>query len=163
MFRVVLFGAIVGVAGGAALHAQPPGAQSLASVSPRTNYLERCGGCHGVEGRSTSMLVPDLKGRAGYFLCSDLGRNYAARLPNVVFSEISDNDLAALLNYVMFDLGAGSAPADAMRYAGGELSELRKHPLTTTDLLAYRRRIVSDVIKNCRAPRSLLTDYHPKT
>lgn len=133
------------------------------ALSPRTNYLERCGGCHGITGRSASMLVPDLKDRAGYFLCNRRSRSYVARLPNVVFSQISDTDLAALLNYVMFGLGADSVRADAAKYTASELKQFRKDPVTTTDMVAYRRKIVASLIKDCGAPAALLTDYHPST
>lgn len=144
---------------GFGIHAQT--ADRAESLSARTNYLERCGGCHGITGKSASALVPDLKDRAGYFLCSPQSRSYAARLPNVVFAEIRDNDLAALLNYVVFDLGAGSVPAGAAKYTQEELSAFRKDPLTTTDLVTYRRTVLTRLVKDCGAPPSLLTDYHP--
>jgi len=134
-----------------------------AHMSPRATYLGRCGGCHGVDGHSADGLVPDLKDSAGYFLCDEETRGYAARLPNVAFSQISDADLAAMLNYVMFDLGGKSAPAGAAAYTAVEMGRLRRQPLTITDLKAYRREVVAEAISRCRAPDHLRTEYDPPT
>jgi len=130
-----------------------------AHMSPRATYLGRCGGCHGVDGHSADGLVPDLKDSAGYFLCDDETRGYAARLPNVAFSQISDADLAAMLNYVMFDLGGKSAPAGAQAYTAVEMGRLRREPLTITGLKAYRREVVAEAITRCKAPDHLRTEY----
>lgn len=139
------------------------------SISPKANYIERCGGCHGVDGRSVAELVPDLKHTAGYFLCDEEARAYVARLPNVAFSQISDADLAAMLNYVVFDLGAkeGQSPEGgslARPYTATEVGRLRRDALTIPDLKAYRLRIVGRLIARCAAPDRLLTDYQgPET
>lgn len=130
-------------------------------MSPRAIYLGRCGGCHGVDGHSADGLVPDLKDNAGYFLCDDATRGYAARLPNVAFSQISDADMAAMLNYVMFDLGGKSAPSAAKPYTAAEVSLTRRQPLTITGLKAYRREIVAEAIARCSAPDHLRTEYDP--
>jgi cytochrome c553 len=128
-------------------------------IGPRANYLERCGGCHGVDGASFARNVPDLKGKAGYFLCNGAGRDYVARLPNVVFAEISDADMAAMLNYVIFDLGAASAPRGARAFTPRELGRARRNALAIPDLEAYRARVVDQMIATCGAPKSLRTEY----
>lgn len=135
--------------------------QDATAWSPRTNYLERCGGCHGTDGHSTSTLVPDLKDRVGYFLCNADSRDFMGRLPNIVFSGLNAPQLAALLNYVVFGLGAASAPRGARPYTAAEVARDLRSPLTTTNLLAYRRRIVKRVIEECGAPESFLTLYNP--
>lgn len=126
----------------------------------RTNYMERCGGCHGLEGSSAARLVPQLKDRAGYFLCTQEGRNYIARLPNIVFSNLGDEELAALLNFVVFQIGGSSAPAKAVDFSAAEMGRSRQDPLTTVNLLSFRARVVSNLIAKCGAPRSL-TEYRP--
>jgi len=128
-------------------------------LAPRAAYLERCGGCHGVDGLGHTALVPDLKGKAGYFLCDAEGRDYVSRLPNIVFSRISDAEMAALLNYVTFDLGAPSTPLHARPFTAAELAHGRRNALTIPDLEAYRGRVVDRLIAKCGAPTSLRTDY----
>jgi hypothetical protein len=130
-------------------------------MSPRATYLERCGGCHGVDGRAFAATVPDLKGKVGYFLCAPAGRDYVGRLPNIVFSRITDGELAALLNYVVFDLGGESVPKGARAFTPAEAGRLRRRPLSIPDLEGYRARVVLGIVSRCGAPSSLASDYAP--
>jgi hypothetical protein len=147
----------------AAMSAAICGAPALAytpeHLTPRGTYLVRCGGCHGPDGLSRTSLIPDLKDKAGYFLCDPAGRDYVSRLPNIVFSRITDAEMAALMNYVSFDLGGGSAPPHARAFTAGELGRARRNALTIPDLEAYRGRIVDGLIAHCGAPASLRTEY----
>lgn len=149
------------VAGLLALSTGAPAVAPADHLSAKSNYLERCGGCHGVQGRAFAATVPDLRGRAGWFLCDAAGRGYVARLPNIVFSHLTDADLAALLNYVVFDLGEGSTPRGAKAYTAAEMARMRREPLSTTDLEAYRNGVVKTLIARCGAPEGLATDYAP--
>jgi mono/diheme cytochrome c family protein len=139
--------------------ARPATAAGDPHLSARSNYLERCGGCHGVDGRAFAATVPDLAGKAGYFLCDPAGRDYIARLPNIVFSRLTDPELTALLNYVAFDLGGASTPAGARRYTPAEVALARRRALSIPDLEAYRARVVQGLISRCGAPQSLASDY----
>lgn len=125
--------------------------------SARSDYVEYCAGCHGVNGSSAPAKVPQLKGRAGYFLCTPRGREYLIRLPNVARARVTDAQaLADLMNYIVFDLGQGSAPANAKRFDAQEVEQLRKHPLIRESLVQERKSIVSDLIKRCSTtPTSL--------
>ncbi len=127
-------------------------------TAPRSDYLLGCGGCHGYDGVSNSSRVPTLKGLVGYYLNSGEGRAYLARLPNVAFSNLNDEELAAVLNYMVFDLGAGSAPPDAKRYEPAEVGMWRKRPLTEVRLSAFRRQLVDTLIDRYHAPAAL-RDY----
>jgi cytochrome c553 len=133
---------------------------SGAQVSARTNYVLRCAGCHGMDGRSVARAVPDLQGRVGYFLCTKAGRDYVGRLPNVAFAEISDADMAALLNYIASDLSAEATPRGSA-FSAEELAPLRRRPLVATDLKGYRRSVVDQLIHDCGAPRTMRTEYGP--
>ena len=99
--------------------------------------------------------MPSLQGLVGYFLDLPEGRAYLSRLPNVAFSTLSDEQLAAVLNYMVFEIGAGSAPAGAQPYVAAQVSEWRKRPLTEVTLSAYRRQLVETLIHRYRAPVSL--------
>ena len=150
------------VAGMAVLSTGAAAAPPADHMTARSNYLERCGGCHGVQGRAFAPTVPDLRDRAGWFLCDAAGRDYVARLPNIVFSRLTDVDLAEMLNYVVFDLGGASAPKTARRYTASEVAATRREPLSTTDLETYRTQVVKTLIARCGAPEALATDYAPK-
>jgi mono/diheme cytochrome c family protein len=148
-------------AGLAALWAGAPASAPADHLTARSSYLERCGGCHGVDGRAFAATVPDLRGRAGWFLCDAAGRDYVARLPNIVFSHLADAELADMLNYVVFDLGGASAPKGARPYSAAEVSRTRREPLSIPDLESYRAKVVQGLIARCGAPAGLATDYAP--
>jgi hypothetical protein len=134
-------------------------AQHPEHMSPRSNYLERCGGCHGVDGRAFAPTVPDLKDKVGWFLCDPAGRDYVSRLPNIVFSHLTDDELAAMMNYALFDLGGSSTPKSAKPFTGREMGEVRRRPWTVTDLEAHRAQVVRTLVAHCGAPDALATDY----
>ncbi len=121
----------------------------------RGNYLLACGGCHGDEGVSNSKLVPTLKGLIGFYLNTRAGRDYLPRLPNVAFSTLSDQELAAVLNYLVFDMGEGSAPTGAKPYEAAEVGRLRKQPLTEISLHRYRGQMVETLINQYHASAGL--------
>ena len=142
----------LGLLGSAAPAAQMPTGEFSA---PQRDYILACAGCHGVHGVSNPHLVPSLQGLAGYFLDLPKGRAYLSRLPNVAFSTLSDEQLAAVLNYMVFEIGAGSAPPGARPYAAAEVGQWRKRPLTEVTLSAYRRQLVETLIRQYRAPVAL--------
>ena len=83
----------------------------------QSDYVEHCSGCHGMQGNSAPAEIPVLRDRVGYFMCTQQGREYLIRLPNVAYSAISDNqELADMMNFVVFGLGGNSAPRS---YGGG--------------------------------------------
>jgi len=112
-------------------------------------YLMRCGGCHGIEGVSVPE-VPTLRDRAGMFLCSEPGREYMVRLPNVALSLIRDDqDLADVMNFVAFKLGGASAPKGARPYTADEVRKLRASPLDGATLARMRQGLMQQYSKGC--------------
>lgn len=142
--------------------AQPAAAASAPELtaptfSPaQTQFTLRCGGCHGVTGRSPPREVPNLRGTAGYFLCTPEGREYLIRLPNVSKTPLSDPDLAEVMNYVAFSLGEGKTPKDAKPFTADEVHRLRKAPLTGANLTQQRDKVVRKLVRSCGAPKDLL-------
>jgi mono/diheme cytochrome c family protein len=119
---------------------------------PQSNYLLGCGGCHGVQGVSNSKLVPDLRDQVGYFLNTQEGREYLVRVPNVAFFTVSDQELADMLNFMVFRIGGSSVPAGSVPYSAEEVARLRKQPLTEVNLTDYRNRLVETLIAQHHAP-----------
>ncbi len=120
-----------------------------------SNYLLGCGGCHGIDGVSNARLVPQLRGQVGYFMSTRQGREYVVRLPNVAFYTASNEELAQMLNYMMFTIGREGVPANAKPYTAGEVARLRKSPLNEVSLVDYRNALVEDLIAHHGAPSSL--------
>ncbi|MFB0872831.1 MULTISPECIES: cytochrome C [unclassified Sphingobium] len=126
----------------------------------RADYVEQCAGCHGVQGSAAPAQLPELRGRVGWFLCTPDARAYLLRLPNVAHSRIKDNQqLADMMNYVVFGLGGASAPRDAAPFTADEVARERQHALSTTTLKAERARQVDAAIRQCGAPASLRLLY----
>lgn len=135
-----------------ASHVEAPRAPA---TQPERDYILACGGCHGFKGVSNPTLVPSLSGMVGYFLNLPEGRAYLARLPNVAYSSLTDEQLAAVLNYVITDIGGSSAPAGITPYSPREVGSLRTAALTEVSLRAYRSRLVDLLIADYRAPAAL--------
>ena len=124
--------------------------------APQVAYLTSCGGCHGVEGVSAPRNVPTLRHLTGSFLCTRRGRQFIVRLPDVALSTLSNRMLTAVMNWIVFDLGA---PATGRRqgrpYTVAEVARLRREPLTQTGLTAYRNQVVAQLQARCGAPAAL--------
>ena len=73
------------------LGAAPPPEPRQGHVDPETvmgdpaqarlDYIENCGGCHGVNGDTVPAHLPELQGRVGWFMCTPEARAYLLRLP----------------------------------------------------------------------------------
>lgn len=129
-------------------------------ILARSDYVENCGGCHGVLGLSAPANLPQLRDRVGYFMCTPEARAYLIRLPNIAHSKITDNQqLADLVNFVIFDLGGASTPPDTKPFSAAEVAHERQFPLSSGSIKAERARHVEAAIRKCRAPASLRTLY----
>ena len=124
----------------------------------QSDYLLACGGCHGENGVSNSRRVPDLAGQVGYFLNTAEGRAYLVRLPNVAAAALDDRALADVMNFMVWDIGSGSAASTAARFTAAEVGMLRKQPLNDVNLRGLRQRLVETLIADHGAPASL-RDY----
>jgi hypothetical protein len=129
-------------------------------TAPQSDYVEYCSGCHGMQGNSAPAEIPVLRDRVGYFLCSREGRDYLIRLPNVAYSAITDNqELADMMNFVVFGLGGNSAPKGARPFTAPEVARLRSRALGTQSLIAARAQIVDRLVGHCSVPESMKFFY----
>ena len=129
-------------------------------TAPQSDYVEYCSGCHGMQGNSAPAEIPVLRDRVGYFLCVKEGRDYLIRLPNVAYSAISDNqELADMMNFVVFGLGGNSAPKDAKPFTAAEVARLRTRALATQSLIAARGEVVDKMVRQCAVPQNMKFFY----
>jgi len=137
-------------------NASPLAAMIADPALARSDYIEHCGGCHGVDGRSAPAQLPELHGRVGYLMCTPESRAYLIRLPNIAHSRITDNQqLADLVNFVIFGLGGISAPPGTKPFTAAEVAHERQFALSSVSLKAERARHVESAIRKCHAPVSL--------
>ena len=129
-------------------------------TTPESDYVEHCSGCHGMQGNSYPADIPVLRDRVGYFMCTKEGRDYLIRLPNVAYSAIGDNqELADMMNFVVFGLGGRSAPKGAKPFTAAEVARLRSQALATQSLIAVRAKIVAQMTHDCAVPESIKLFY----
>ena len=122
----------------------------------QSDYVEHCSGCHGMQGNSAPAQIPVLRDRVGYFMCTREGREYLIRLPNVAYSAISDNqELADMMNFVVFGLGGASAPKGTKPFTAAEVARLRTRALATQSLIAARNEVVAGMVGRCSVPQSM--------
>ena len=130
-------------------------------TTPQSDYVEHCSGCHGMQGNSAPAPIPVLRDRVGYFMCTREGRDYLIRLPNVAYSAIDDNqELADMMNFVVFGLGGASAPRTAKPFTAAEVARLRRDALATQSLIVARMKIVAGLsTSDCAVPDSMKFFY----
>ncbi|MBW8708885.1 MAG: hypothetical protein JF627_06415 [Alphaproteobacteria bacterium] len=113
-----------------------------------------------MQGNSAPAEIPVLRDRVGYFLCTRQGRDYLIRLPNVAYSAITDNqELADMMNFVVFGLGGNSAPKGAKPFTAPEVARLRRKALATQSLIAARADVVAKLGGGCAVPESMKFFY----
>lgn len=104
---------------------------STAVADPKANYLLHCRGCHLADGRGVPPEVPTLVNVIGRLVALEGGREYLVRVPGVAQTSLSDQDLAAVLNYVLYELNAATLPP-------------KFQPFTTEEIARYRSRVLAD-------------------
>jgi len=124
------------------------------------SFQANCAVCHGSGGAGTPSLAPPLlsyparyaasaEGRRQlamtvlYGMYGDVaveGKHYAFRMPD--FAQLDDASLAALLNFVVFDLA--HAPASVAPLTSAELAAERAHPLDGAAVREHRKSVTPE-------------------
>lgn len=112
-----------------------------AVADPHTDYMLYCRGCHLHTGDAVpSASVPSLHELAP-FLATSAGREYLVRVPGVSQTPMSDERLAAVLNWVLAEFNADSLPEGFTPYTAEEVGAARRKVLP--DPLAARAAILN--------------------
>ncbi|MDP1790428.1 MAG: cytochrome c [Methylibium sp.] len=136
---------------GPALNAQSLGrqaaprakAESVAvTTSVRSQYVVHCAGCHGLDGAGSHVgNVPDMR-KLGHFLRVPGGREFVIRVPGVMGSGLSDQQVADVTNWVLTTLAPASLPVDHVPYDAAEVQRARADPLV--DVAAARAGLLDE-------------------
>lgn len=123
----------------AAVSAPAAGAGEL---SPRTNYILRCTGCHGMDGAGSPIGgIPDFRNLVGAFAADEEGRSYIMHVPGVVASGLTDREIAGVVNFVMTTWAGSSLPPDFRPFTEQEVTRLRLSPVN--NVVDMRRALVA--------------------
>jgi hypothetical protein len=126
------------LAAAALLAAVPARAQD-----PRIDYILQCQGCHLADGSGAEGAVPDLRGSLGRFLAVPGGREYLARVPGAAQAPLSDQRLAALLDWMIREFDAVAAAGGFEPYRAAEVARFRAQPYA--DVAPVRRALLRRV------------------
>lgn len=127
------------VAGGVAI-AETPHRQ------PRTNFILRCVGCHGLDGAGSEKGgIPDFRNYVGAFSRDEAGRTYVMHVPGVTNAGLSNAEIADVMNYVMKTFGGPSLPDDYRPFDTAEVERLRAVPVK--NVVALRRELAAALAK----------------
>jgi len=92
----------------------------------RADYVLQCAGCHRVDGRGSGRHgIPDFRNSVGAFVHLPQGREYLVRVPGAAQSQLSNAELAAVLNWVVLEFSAAQLPADFRPYTEQEVAQVR--------------------------------------
>lgn len=111
-------------------------------ASPRTNYLLYCSGCHLPSGVGNPPNVPTLHDELGRMLVVEEMRPYLVQVPGSSQTPLTDADLAAVVNWMLYEFNADTLPEDFQPITVEEVTEARKTILA--DPLKYRIRYWKD-------------------
>ena len=114
------------------------GSPALA-YEPRINYMLECQGCHGPDGRGEPGHVPSIRSTLAPLSRFDAGRRYLLQVPGVALSMLSDQDLAALLNW-MIPVFGDIRPQAFRAFTAAEVARYRHTPLV--EISATRARLM---------------------
>ena len=102
------------------------------AASPQFNYILHCQGCHLADGGATPGKIPPLIG-TGRFLAVEGGREFLVRVPGVSLSIVPDDELAELINWMLYRFSADDVPEDFEPYTAEEVGRYRQAPLVEVE------------------------------
>jgi hypothetical protein len=102
---------------------------ALAGGSPAELYTLNCWGCHKSHAEGIPGTVPRLRDSMGDFLHVPGGRAYLVQVPGVAASSLSDAEVAAVLNWLLFTFNKSEMPPNFKPYTAAEVARLRQHQL----------------------------------
>ncbi len=119
--------------------------------SANNNYILRCAGCHGMDGAgSRTGGIPSLS-LIKSFTSDPEGRKYVMHVPGVVNSSLSNQEIAAVVNYAVERWGQPDVPFQ--RFTLEEVNQLRASNID--DIVSYRRNLTARYL----AEGKLVADY----
>lgn len=96
-----------------------------AAADPKSHYMIHCMGCHLADGSGKPPDVPAFDGQLGQFVETEAGRAYLVRVPGAAQSLINNEDLAAVINWMLYRYSMKTLPADFQPFTTEEVARHR--------------------------------------
>jgi hypothetical protein len=113
-------------------------ANAAFGYQPLVNFQLNCMGCHLADGSGESGRVPSIRRSLVLFSATAAGREYVIRVPGVAQSPLSDEETAALLNWMARNLSDLPLPPGFADYSAAEVKRSRDHPLAEVRIVRAR-------------------------
>lgn len=105
-------------------------------------YVLHCSGCHVRDGSgSVEGRIPALAGTVGHFQRLPEGRLYTIQVPGIMNSGLKDDDVAALVNWLVPHFAGSSLQGAFTPYTAEEIAAARRN--RPTDIFAARRAVTA--------------------
>ncbi|PCM43245.1 c-type cytochrome [Marinobacter sp. ANT_B65] len=109
---------------------------AAAERSAAANYILRCAGCHGTEGRGVASAgIPTFPGYVDEFFNDEEGRLYLMHVPGVVGAGLRNDEISEVMNYVVDRWGKPNVEVE--HFTTEEVGRLRQQPVKDVVLLRY--------------------------
>jgi len=119
----------------------------------RQNYLLHCAGCHLPDGSgSAPNEVPTLHRIPGEFTKVPRGREFLAQVPGIVYSPLSDAEVAEILNWLLEQYNAEFLTPDFKPYTAAEVTKYRA--TKPASIMKVRAQVLADL-----AAQGIVIDY----
>lgn len=120
-------------------------AESTSATEPtQVDYMLHCQGCHLADGSGfPERNVPTLTNHLGKFLGVEGGREFLVRVPGSAQSDLSDQRLAELLNWMLVTFSGNELPHHFRPYTAKEVGGLRRTPLP--EVAALRAKLIERI------------------
>ena len=128
---------------GAVLLAAAGAAQASPALTPpaQAHYMLNCMGCHLSDGSGAPGRVPSLRHSLLPLALQAAGRRYLVQVPGASQSALSDEELAAVLNWMVRNLSAQAVPRGLVPFSAAEVARYRATPLV--EVRATRIRLLA--------------------
>ena len=93
------------------------------------NWTLNCQGCHRADGSGSIGTAPPINGVVARFLHASGGRDYLSEVPGVANSPLSSEELAEVMNWMLWRYDAAHMPPKFQPYTADEVARLRLTPL----------------------------------
>ena len=113
-------------------------ANAALAYQPAINCQLNCMGCHLADGSGEAGRVPSRRRTLVLFSALPEGRAYVVRVPGVAQAPLSDEEIAALLNWMARTLSDLPLPSGFIDYSAAEIQGLRSHPLAEVSTVRAR-------------------------
>lgn len=117
----------------------------LSATEPaQLDYMLNCQGCHLPDGSGyPARNVPALNNHLGKFLQVEGGREFLVQVPGSAQSDLPDDRLAAVLNWMLLTFSPEQLPTPFQPYQVEEISRLRQTPLI--EVTQVRQKLVENI------------------